>query len=253
MTEIKEDLEIKEANLICLLDISGSMFDKWDTTTCRSVSSFVKEQKKTFKGTNSIISLISFNHKINILEEKKQLKYFNLDIKNIKPSGGTSIYDAILSTEKLFSNELLNFLIIITDGEDTSSKKSKKDALSYIEKCKEKSIEVIYLGINVELNEAKELGIDNTFESTYDNVDLQLTRRVSSLIRRKSFDPDYKMYDRQVSVPITYSEKKNIDKKVNLQKIKRLKLIKRQYANPDLLNKLSDSDIQDIPTKLPSF
>lgn len=222
MTEIKEDLKIKEANLICLLDISGSMNYNWNNT-CKSVDLFFKEQKKTFEGTNSIISLISFNDEINILKKEKHLKYFEPNLKNIKPSSRTSLYDAILSTEKLFSNELLNFLIIITDGEDTSSKKSKKDALSYIEKCKENSIEVIYLGIDVELNEAKELGINNTFESNYDNIGLQLTRGISTLIRQKSTGT-HTICNRQISVPITTQEHKN-----------------------------ANNNLDELPTELPTF
>ena len=250
-----ESSKVKPANILVLLDVSGSMNPNWGST-CKCSEEFIKEQKNIFKDTKSSITVLTFNNNIKVLNKKENLKTFKLNIRDIVPSGYTSLYDAILESKQYLSSSTKNFIVIITDGEDTSSTKTKKECSDFIEKCKKELVEVIYLGINIDSTEATSLGIKNTFDSTFDNLGLKLTRGVSSLIRRKSVEPDYY---RQVSVPITDSEKKNIEEKVTLQKIKRQRikrprLITRQNANPDCLSELSVSDIpEDMPTELPSF
>ena len=84
---------------------------------------------------------------------------------DIVPSGYTSLYDAILESKQYLSSSTKNFIVIISDGEDTSSTKTKKECSDFIEKCKKELVEVIYLGINIDSTEATSLGINNTFFS----------------------------------------------------------------------------------------
>lgn len=195
--------EAKPINLICLVDISGSMYDKFEIVNVASdpLVNFIKNLHD-----ESYISLITFNQDVKECFKFKKVKEMKLDsglsrIQNyLEPGGSTSLYQAISETilkwdqykklKLINPNDLdeyeydesteKNLLFIITDGIDSKSYnwetwKSKMDDLT--KDCWEK-IDCYFMhprelnGPNF-LNLSKDqcLTFDNTEENTKNAIE----------------------------------------------------------------------------------
>jgi hypothetical protein len=173
--------------IVFLLDASGSMQTLGDTP-CTTFNEFINTQKKELGEFNA--TLILFNTNI-------QLVYKNVNSKDIKdltnetykPDYMTALYDAIgfgIETQKENSSNNVVF-VILTDGEENSSKKYKKtDVKENIKKMEALGWKFIYLGANQDaFLVGNDMGISKseTFDYTQDglsNVMRTLSAEVST-------------------------------------------------------------------------
>lgn len=187
MTTMSTDSSKSLPTIVFLLDASGSMQSLGDTPRT-TFNEFINTQKKELGEFNA--TLILFNTNI-------QLVYKNVNSKDIKdltnetykPDYMTALYDAIgfgIETQKESPSNNVVF-VILTDGEENSSKKYKKtDVKENIKKMEDLGWKFIYLGANQDaFLVGNDMGISKseTFEYTQDglsNVMRTLSAEVST-------------------------------------------------------------------------
>ena len=135
-----------------LLDETGSMSYVKDATIS-GFNEYVKSLKENKKG-KILMTLTKFNsHKIDTVYVNKEIESVEcLDNKNYKPDMMTPLYDAIGQTinesANLLGKEKASVLfVIMTDGEENSSKEHTQESIKKLVEEKEKeNWTFIYLG-----------------------------------------------------------------------------------------------------------
>lgn len=116
--------------IIVLLDRSGSMATI-ENDMIGGYNQFISEQKKISVGTCDV-SFYQFNTQYEVIYENTPIEFVKtLDHSNFRPSGGTSLLDAMGKTINRVGEQLSSLaehdrpdkvvFIIITDGEENSS------------------------------------------------------------------------------------------------------------------------------------
>lgn len=162
---------ITPIRIIMVVDETGSMSQMRDSTI-ESYNGFIDSQISSDIESESEkpqVSLVKFATDFSIrtwenIEDSFKLGK-NSDEKTIKysPAGGTALYDTLGCILDSYQHEGENILVVITDGEDTSSRKFEaKDIKKRIEKLQEtKNWIVNYIGANQDPFEVSEsLGIN---------------------------------------------------------------------------------------------
>jgi uncharacterized protein YegL len=145
-TNKDEDDDSSSLKVIFLLDESGSM------SSCKNqtISGFNEYTQTLQKEKKKIsVSLTKFNsYGVNIV-------YSNVPVSNVQPltnetyqpNGNTPLYDAIGKTVNKDKENKKTLFIILTDGEENSSKEYQKDAIVNLIKEQEKTgWSFVYLG-----------------------------------------------------------------------------------------------------------
>ena len=200
MASVEEKQQIL---LIFAIDISGSMANnylnpfKWDRTK-DAFASFINNQKKSHP--SAVVDIFTFNSKVNVLYKRKPIVEINDFLKNIIPEDGTSLNDTIIDMNNKMEETIKDmrvFEIILTDGEDTTSKSSSATVRDRITKLQKDGVEFIFLGAgmdsfktaanygiaystNVSLAENAPDNIGNVTKSLSDNIN-QLVRTNSTI------------------------------------------------------------------------
>lgn len=176
-----------------VLDESGSM-NSTKKDTIGSLQSFHDEQQADFhKGSPFIIH--TFSNDVRCPYEKtlnhslSSLKY--------KPSGSTALHDAIKTSIKQAENYISDmsqkpegiFIIILTDGEENSSKDCTLDEITkLISKHKELGWQFIYLGANQDaILTGREMGLERGQCLSFNQstkAQYSAMRSVSSAVKR---------------------------------------------------------------------
>lgn len=125
-----------------VFDISGSMKDNANIKKAKSaITQFLE-----FGNPKDEYLLITFNQKTKLVRDfSQQVSTLQNDIVFQKPGGNTSLYDAVymgLSYVMEGTNEK-KALILITDGEDNSSRYSPKEVREF---AKESSVQIYGIG-----------------------------------------------------------------------------------------------------------
>lgn len=139
---------MSKLNVFILLDRSGSMATKWEETVS-SVNAYVKEM--TAEG---YVTVALFDDQqgtqFDIIRDDVKFKNFTpINAKEFSPRGGTPLYDCV---EKIVSlaekeNNDKTVIVVMTDGEENSSKEISRDTAKYIlNKCKRRDWQVVFLG-----------------------------------------------------------------------------------------------------------
>ena len=123
-------------HFILAIDTSYSMYIIMDRVI-RVVDKFL-QQLKNNAFENSIndiyISVVAFNTKLTYLIKLQNIRNFhNLFANQFQIWGATALYDCIHSIVNDYDIEAEHHLYIITDGEDTESKKTKEDTNQLIQ------------------------------------------------------------------------------------------------------------------------
>jgi hypothetical protein len=152
--------------IIVILDKSGSM-SLTKSETIEGFNLFLREQKENYIGDENIpkFTLIMFNNYVYLENYENIMDVPNLDENRYRPDGMTSLYDAIGTAIEKYNQELNNLCLIITDGEENTSKKwNKNDVFNNIELLKtQRAWSFIYYGANQDsYNEATKIGIHNS-------------------------------------------------------------------------------------------
>jgi len=137
------------ADIVFILDESGSM-GSMGCEPVQAMNQFIRDQQKT--GGKSHFTLYTFNNKCRKIYDNKPLE----DIKEYKdydPEGCTALYDCIgiAISEKMETNRKENVVfVIITDGQDNSSKKYSCSQIKELIATQETKYnwQVVYLAAN---------------------------------------------------------------------------------------------------------
>lgn len=200
---------MKKINIICILDMSGSMISIIEKAR-DGFNSFLKEQKNS--GNDINFTLMFFNTTFYV-------PYKNVPINEVKKlkedsyyaQGCTSLYDAIgISIDDYMDylgdtpNEFRSdktLFVILTDGEENSSKIYHKDLIKLMvtQMRDEFKCEFIYLGANQDAcYQAEIMGMDRSnafnYEATndgitvaYSNISKATTYYASSEVKNNLF------------------------------------------------------------------
>ena len=140
----------KRMNILLAVDKSGSM-SSTASSTISAVNEFVQTQRDLKVKAN--IEVILFDTEVKTLFPLDKLKNFEgLTNTNYIPSGMTSIYDAFgnfITKHRDSGNDTT--LILLTDGDDTSSRFYNKQKIAQMltDVQKELDWEVVFLGANI--------------------------------------------------------------------------------------------------------
>jgi uncharacterized protein YegL len=153
-------------HVVWCVDRSGSMASAGTDAMFLSVQSLVEQAKKI---PNTFATIISFDNKIDVVVDKipvNEVNSDNLRPDQFTPKGQTSLFDAIMlcfeKIEKSSKNDSENndnindekeiikledsFITIITDGQDNSSKASRKDVRERANEMWSKGVQGKFLG-----------------------------------------------------------------------------------------------------------
>ena len=174
-------------SILFIMDSSGSMIAMGDEPL-QGLNDFYKKQNESGEFMSTLCffsSEVKFIHK-NITGKDISV----LTNEDYKPNGMTSLYDAIGETVnfQIEQNPKNVLVVILTDGEENSSRKySKKDIKKLLEKMEhENEWKIMYLGANQDsFKVAGDLGINNSanYEHTPDGCST-LFRRLSTEVSR---------------------------------------------------------------------
>ena len=115
--------------IVIILDESGSM-ESVRNNMIKSINDLIKEQKQ-IKERPASFTLVKFNHLVNRVIKNISLEEISLlNSEDYTPSGGTALYDCIGDTIEWFRNEKDVLMIIVTDGQENSSKSFTKDEIT---------------------------------------------------------------------------------------------------------------------------
>ncbi len=127
-----------------LIDTSGSVKDKLEYEKATAAEFF----KEILRPNKDLALIIQFDSEVNLVQDFTQSHTALLDaLDSLKAGNSTSLYDAVFlaAEEKLKHETGRKVMVIVSDGEDTSSKVKKEEAIE----AAQKSDALIY-GIGVQ-------------------------------------------------------------------------------------------------------
>ena len=137
--------------IVIVLDESGSMITI-KKEMIKAINDLILEQKQV-KGKQTTFTLVKFNDKVNRVIKNKNLNDTTvLTNGDYTPSGPTALYDAIGDTINWFRNESDVLMVIVTDGQENSSKQYTKCQVHELidEKKNTKNWSYVYLSSDLE-------------------------------------------------------------------------------------------------------
>jgi hypothetical protein len=164
----------KNIKIVMVLDESGSM-EVNKKEIIQTVNKFIKSQQEEKIESECLFTLITFNDQIRTVVNNKQIgKISPIKDSEYNPSTCTALYDAMGYAINKFSNDKNVVLVVVTDGEENSSKefnqKMIKELLDIRVKPDTYDWSVIYLCADPTLiKQGEKIGINNN-TSGYNNV-----------------------------------------------------------------------------------
>jgi len=179
---------MKDVNMVVLLDRSGSM-EKILNDTIGGFNTFLRQQKEQ-REARIRFSLTLFSTNNPEIEERYSDVDINeveeLNTQNYRPLGGTPLWDAIGATINKLADKKDLLFVIITDGEENSSKEYKTEAVKKIieQQEKEANWQFLYLGVGLDnFDDATNVGIKSSYAFSGDsNAYLSLNRTVANYV-----------------------------------------------------------------------
>ena len=150
-------------HIILLLDESGSM-DSQKHNVIKGVNEMIKQQRELqFEPIN--LSIIKFNTLVTKVRCDNLWNVKPFSLSDYTPSGSTALYDAIGSTISKFANDINTIMVIVTDGQENSSREySRQQMINMIDKQrKTKNWNFIYLSEDpTTVEQGNSMGIMNS-------------------------------------------------------------------------------------------
>jgi Mg-chelatase subunit ChlD len=160
---------MKATEIVCILDKSGSMYSIVDDTI-GGFNTFLKDQQKQKGKIN--LTVITFDTEYNVWETKPIKKHPKLTTKNYVPGGATALLDAVgrgvselqARLDKLTKAKRPDKVIflIITDGQENSSKEFRTDQIKKMveEKQEKNDWQFMFIGAGIDaFTEGMSIGI----------------------------------------------------------------------------------------------
>lgn len=136
-----------------VVDKSGSMQGQ-ESRVVNGCNEFIQEQKKNLpEGVVCVVSLVFFSIDMETIYEAKALDEIQpLKLEDYHPAGCTALNDAFGSRlQKIKVSEVdptkKRILLVMTDGEENSSRMSSQQLQALMEETKDK-VEIVYMGSN---------------------------------------------------------------------------------------------------------
>ena len=136
--------------IVIVLDESASM-ETIENDMRKALNGLILEQKTVDR--KCYFTLVKFNHTIRRVIANKNLKCITeITTKDYTPKGSTALFDAVGDTINWFRYERDVLLVVITDGQENSSKKYHKPDVMKMLKEKEDYCDwsYVYLGCDIQ-------------------------------------------------------------------------------------------------------
>lgn len=150
LDDIVKNRTSQDIYITCILDRSGSMEGN-RSDYIGGFNAFLREQQESTIG-NAIMSIVLFDDKIEYPVTEVPVKMVKpLDNSTFVPRGMTAMHDAIGKTlnQMLEKNHKNNFIVILTDGEENSSREfNSHSTKELIKKAEAKGWKFLYLAAN---------------------------------------------------------------------------------------------------------
>jgi len=173
----EDEMGNKDAELVFILDKSGSMMDL-EKDTIGGFNSLLEKQKS--EEGEARVTTVLFDHRYTVLHDRLPIRDVKLLTKEeYSPAGTTALLDAVGRTVDSLLENLMGIpkeaypsvmFVIITDGEENASKDYTLDRIrKRIEFCKEsEGWEFIFLGADIDAFAAAEtIGIGASRTASY--------------------------------------------------------------------------------------
>lgn len=139
----------KHTNVVLALDVSGSMMGDKLNHARQGALKFLQ-----VLGDSDNVSLLAFNHKINWLSKQLLLKterqFIEKKINNLFASGNTALYDAIIEAYQYLKKnpqaEKIAAIVVLSDGQDTSSQLKLEELLKQVQLTEATAILIFPIG-----------------------------------------------------------------------------------------------------------
>ena len=209
-TSADVDKKLTETEVIIVLDRSGSMTSIQDATV-KGFNEFINEQKNA-EG-EAFITLVQFDDRYELNYKSKPVNEVSDLVvgKTFVPRGMTALHDAIGKTINDIDTDRDVTFVIITDGDENSSREFTGAAVKKMIQSmeKDKQWKFVYLGANQDaVTVAKSYGISGQNALTYtadaNHTTLAFANVSSNLSSMRSSKMDY-LKTMRVDSTVTYS------------------------------------------------
>ena len=175
--EAPQKSEPKQLEMVLILDKSGSM-SGLESDTIGGFNSMIDKQKEA--GVDAKVTTVLFDTHFKTLHDRADIKKVEkLTSKDYVASGNTALLDAVGDTinkiskvEDIYAKNRAVLFVIVTDGQENSSKEYSKAQIKKMISDKQEKYdwEFIFLGANIDaVSEAQSLGIKGTNAVKYKN------------------------------------------------------------------------------------
>lgn len=167
----EEKKDVKDLELVFIIDKSGSMYFLTEDTIGNFNSVIDKQKKEDIEGEVNVTTVL-FNHEHKKIHDRKNLKEIEpMTSKDYQASGCTALMDAVGDTITEFENNKDTkdhkfMFVIITDGLENSSKEFNREKVKAMidKKQKENDWKFVFLGANIDVaQESHSIGIGAKF------------------------------------------------------------------------------------------
>lgn len=168
--------------IILMLDESGSM-DIQKTNAVKAVNSFLTKQKEESPGDVCLFDLITFNDDWKRIVTNTQIEEVKeIQLSSYNPNGGTALYDGIWEVIDAHTKESEVMLVIMTDGQDTTSSHHTQAQLRdrLIGLNKERDWQIVWLGADAMVaREGLQSGASAVSQVDFDHLPQYLSSTLS--------------------------------------------------------------------------
>lgn len=158
-------------HIILLLDESGSM-ESQKANVIRGVNETIRMQRELQVDPVNL-SIVKFNSTVSKVRSDSLWNVRPFTLFDYQPNGQTALYDAIGSTIGRYSDEIGTIMVIITDGQENSSREfTKQQMINLINKQRNtKNWNFIYLSEDpTTMRQGESIGISNSIKNCSNSV-----------------------------------------------------------------------------------
>ncbi|MBI2821151.1 MAG: VWA domain-containing protein [Acidobacteria bacterium] len=127
------DVQAQSLTIVLLMDTSGSVRDKLDLERAIAMDFF----RQALRPRKDLAAVIDFGSEVTLVQDfTDDLERLESALGSLRAGGNTTLYDAVYlaAEDKLKTEAGRKVLLIVSDGEDTSSRINRKEAADAAQK-----------------------------------------------------------------------------------------------------------------------